>query len=61
MKKETIKELGKLILDLSKIIIAIAVIAPLVKESDFHILPLFIGVITSGLGLFLINKGVKDE
>ena len=61
MKKETIRELGKLIIDLSKIIIAIAVVAPLVKESDFHYLPLFLGIVTSGLGLYLINKGVKDE
>ena len=61
MKKETIKELGKLILDLSKIIIAIAVVTPLVKESDFHILPLLIGVVTSVIGLYIINKGVKDE
>ena len=61
MKKETIKELGKLVLDFSKIIIAVAVISPFVKEDDFHILPLIIGVITSGLGLYLIDKGVKDE
>ncbi len=61
MKKETLKELGKFTLDLSKIIIAIAVVTPLVKESDFHIAPLLMGISTAIIGLYITNKGVKDE
>ncbi len=61
MKKETSKELGKFILDLTKIIFAIVVITPFVKNDSIQILPLIITGITSALGMWLINKGVKDE
>lgn len=53
MKQETLKEIGKFILDLAKIIIAIAVITPLVKDSGFHIAPLAIGVLTALFGIYL--------
>jgi len=61
MKRETLKEAGKFILDLSKIMIAIAVITPFVKDSHFEILPLIIAGFSSTVGLYLINKGVSDE
>ena len=61
MKRETLKEVSKCILDLSKIVIAIAVITPFVKESHFEILPLVIAGASSLVGLYLINKGVTDE
>jgi len=61
MKKETLKEAGKFILDLSKIMIAIAVITPFVKDSHFEISPLIITGFSSTVGLYLINKGVSDE
>jgi hypothetical protein len=60
MKQETIKELGKFIMDLSKIVIAIAVITPFVNGGSINLTPIFLAVITTSLGLFLINKGVKD-
>jgi hypothetical protein len=61
MKRETLKEIGKLIYDFSKIIFAIAVLAPIAKGehiTGFIFLPILIGV---GIGTYLINKGVKDE
>lgn len=57
MKKETIKEVGKLFIDLAKIIFAIAILIPLVKDSGFQfmaIVPAFLSVI---IGVYLINKG----
>ena len=61
MKRETLKEAGKYILDLSKIMIAIAVITPFVKESHIEMLPHRIAGASSIVGLYLINKGVSDE
>lgn len=58
MKKETLKELGKLILDITKIIVAIVVITPFVKGGDIEVLPILFAVIMAGIGLYIINKGV---
>jgi len=61
MKKETLKELGKLILDVTKIVIAIVVITPFVKGGSVEILPILSAVAMAGIGLYIINKGAKDE
>jgi len=61
MKKETLKEVGKFILDLSKIIFAVAVITPFVKGSNFEILPVVVASAISVVGIYIMNKGVKDE
>ncbi len=61
MKKETLKESGKFILDLSKIIFAIAVITPFVKGSEFEIFPLIIASAISSIGIYIINKGALNE
>lgn len=61
MKKETLKELGKLILDVTKIVIAVVIITPFVKGGDIEILPIFSAVAMAGIGLYIINKGAKDE
>jgi len=61
MKKETLKELGKFILDITKIVIAIVVITPFVKGGEVEILPIFSAVGMAGFGLYITNKGVKDE
>lgn len=61
MKKETIKETGKLFLDFTKIIFAVAIITPLVKEGSFDILPIFFGTIILASGIYLINKGVHEN
>lgn len=61
MKKETIKEVGKLFLDFTKIIFAIAFLTPFIKDGDFEIVPVIAGVLTAIIGTYLINKGAKDE
>ncbi len=61
MKKETIKELGKLFLDFTKIIIAIAIVTPFVKDGNFEIAPFIFAGLSTVFGLYLINKGVKNE
>ena len=60
LKKESIKETGKFILDLTKIIFAIAIITPLVKNSDFNILPIIFVIISTISGIYILNKGVAD-
>lgn len=61
MKKETLKELGKYFLDISKILIALILVTPLMKDNEIS--SLAIGFIFSLfiIGVFLTNKGVKDE
>lgn len=61
MKKETLKELGKLILDVTKIVIAIVVITPFVKGGNIEIFPILSAIAMAGTGLYIINKGVKDD
>ena len=61
MRKETIKEVGKLFLDFTKIIFAIAFLTPFIKDGDFEIIPVVAGVLTAFIGTYLINKGAKDE
>jgi len=61
MKKETIKEIGKLFLDFTKIIFAIAFLTPFIKNGDFEILPIISGFSTAIVGIYLTNKGLEDE
>jgi len=61
MKKETFKELGKYLLDGSKILLALAIITPLLKNESvsFIVVVLFSALIP--IGVYLINQGAKDE
>jgi hypothetical protein len=58
MKKETIKEVGKLFIDLAKIIFAIAILAPLVKGGNFEVIVVVFALFTAIGGIYLMNKGV---
>lgn len=60
MKKETIKEVGKLFIDLVKIIFAIAILVPLalVKDDSFQIVAVLPALLTVIFGIYLTNKGV---
>ena len=61
MKKETLKEVGKFGLDLAKIIFAVAILPPILKDSSVNWYAI-IGAIFFALGgIILINKGVNDE
>lgn len=61
MKKETLKELGKYFLDVSKIVAALAVITPMIKDESisYSIIGVVVGLFM--IGTFLTNKGAKDE
>ncbi len=61
MKKETLKELGKYLLDSSKILLALALIAPLLKDESisFVVVALFTALFIGGI--YYTNKGAKDE
>ncbi len=61
MKKETIKELGKYLLDISKIFIALVLVAPFMKLGDISNIAIFITIGLSIAGLYFTNKGAKDE
>ena len=61
MKKETLKELGKFGLDLSKIVFAVAILPTILKNGTINGYAL-IGALTLAIGgIMLINKGVNDE
>jgi len=61
MTKETLKEIGKFLTDLSKITFAIAILTPLLKDIGVNY-PAIMGA--SALifgGIILINKGTKED
>jgi len=61
MTNETLKEIGKYLVDLSKIGLGVAFLAPFVKEGVFSILPLIGSALSALSGFILINKGTKDD
>jgi len=65
MKKETIKEFGKLSFDLAKILLALGFLTPIFSEKPISfakmlttVLLVIILIIAGG---FLLNKGVKNN
>lgn len=61
MKKETIKEIGKYHLDISKILAGLTIVAPVMKNQSLSLYA-FLGVTMMILiGFTLVNKGAKDE
>ena len=61
MKKETLKETGKFGLDIAKIIFAVAILQPIIKNESVNWIAI-LGALTFAIGgIMLINKGVKDE
>ncbi len=61
VKKETIKEIGKLFLDTFKIVFAIAFITPIVKGEDVNMFIVFTVFIPLIFGIYFTNQGAKDE
>jgi uncharacterized membrane protein YcaP (DUF421 family) len=65
MKKETLKELGKLHYDIAKVIIALIIIGGIIKNDKIYhqisIPAIFITIFLIAIGTILINKGAKDE
>ena len=61
MKREFLKESGKYILDLSKIMFAIAFITPLAKGMTLNVAFVIAIIAVGGSGLYLTYKGSKDD
>ena len=61
MKKDTIKELGKYFLDISKILLALTLIAPFMKQGNISIIAVFLTLVLFAVGVTLTNKGAKNE
>jgi len=61
MKKETLKEIGKYHLDVSKILMALAVISPVIKEGAISYSVVLVIAVVFTVGVILINKGSNDE
>ena len=61
MKKETIKEIGKYLIDISKITVGVAFLTPFVKENNLSYIALFSALLLSVGGFILINKGTRDD
>jgi len=59
MKKETLKELGKYHLDISKILAGLAIVAPFMKDETVSIGSFVVVIITLTIGFILIDKGAK--
>ena len=57
MKKSTLKEIGKLYIDISKIIFAIAILLPLVNNNEFSLVAFIVVIYTVFAGFYFINKG----
>ena len=58
-KKEIIKDVGKSCFDISKLIIAVAIITPLVKNDNISITPFIVALISAMIGVHLFNKGAE--
>lgn len=60
-KKETIKESGKILFDIAKLVIAVAIITPLVKDEAIGVFPFLFAFLLMIPGIYLFDKGAKDE
>jgi len=61
MKKDTLKEFGKLFYDFAKIIFAVALITPAIKGDSISVTVILLTVVIVAIGTYTINKGAKDE
>ncbi len=61
MPKEVLKEIGKLCFDIAKIIFAIAILTPLIKNVSINYYAVFGSISFIAGGIILITKGTTDE
>lgn len=57
--KELFKEIGKYLFDISKIVLGLAIVTPLVKEGSLSVYPIFISLLLFSSGATLIYLGGK--
>lgn len=59
--KNLLKEIGKYFFDISKIVLAIAVLTPLVKDGSYSFYAIFGAGALFVLGAYITYKGVEDD
>ena len=59
--KDLLKELGKYFFDISKIVLAIAVLTPLVKSGSYNYYAIGGAGVLFILGAYITYKGVNDD
>lgn len=60
-EKRDSKRGWKTFFDSFKIVVAVAIVAPLVKSEDVGVLPIALSLPLILVGIYLANKGAKDE
>lgn len=55
--KDLLKETGKYLYDVSKIILGVAIVTPLVKGGSISFVGLLVAAVAFGTGAYLIHKG----
>jgi len=58
--RDWIKEIGKYFLDISKIVIAVAIITPLVKEGAYSIYAAIGAIVLFIIGAYILYQGAKN-
>jgi len=61
MKRETIKEIGKYCVDISKILAGLTIFTPISKNENIEIYSIIAVVYIATIGFSLIESGVDDE
>ena len=61
LKNETLKEIGKYFLDLSKILIGLALVTPIMKNENISLASIGVVVVLFFVGVALSDKGAKNE
>jgi len=59
--RHLLKELGKYFFDISKILLAVAVITPFVKNANISIGALILSIALMAVGSYFAYKGGKDN
>jgi len=59
--KDFLKESGKYLYDISKIILGLGIITPLLKNEAISIYPIFMTLVVFGIGAILIYRGGKEK
>ena len=59
--KDLLKEIGKYFFDISKIVLAVAVLTPLVRSGDYSLYAISGASILFILGAYITYKGVEND
>ena len=60
-KKETIKEIGKISIDIAKIIFGVAILSPFLRIGEVDIVAIITSISLAILGLYIHHKGATDD